>query len=362
VVPVCALAAAPAAPGGPAGRGAAVPAGFQPAAASFRSPASGVVLGGVACKGLVRGVWSRCAARLVATADGGVRWHFLTAPGARLVRLLSTSRGAAVSSVVFASRRNGWLYGPGLWSTHDGGAHWRRVSLGKAIVAMAAASGTVYAVARPAGYLSSGGPSELFASPAGQDAWAPVRSVPVSRAPASLAVSGRAAWFASSTHLRATADGVHWHRYPFRCPVTHDLANITAASRTHVLFLCTGNGAAGSSDKVVLSSASGGRAVHLAGRAPSGGSGAIIAVPPHRAKVITLAAESGASFLDRSADGGRTWTQMTVPGSAGGPLLSSLSYVSRKTGWAVLGEPGQGSQNRLLRTSDAGRTWHQASF
>jgi hypothetical protein len=54
VVPACALAAAPAALGTPAGRAAAVPAGFQPAAASFRSPASGVVLGGVACKGLVR--------------------------------------------------------------------------------------------------------------------------------------------------------------------------------------------------------------------------------------------------------------------------------------------------------------------
>jgi hypothetical protein len=155
---------------------------------------------------------------------------------------------------------------------------------------------------------------------------------------------------------------VRWHRYPFRCPATYDLANITAASRTHVLFLCTGNGAAGSSDKVVLSSAHGGRAVHLAGRAPSRGAGAIIAVPPHRAKVITLAAESGASFLDRSANGGRTWTQMTVPGSGGGPLLSSLSYVSRKAGWVVLGEPGQGSQNRLLRTSDAGRTWHRAGF
>jgi hypothetical protein len=54
-VPVLAAAAllAPAAasaqPAGPPGQAAKVPAGFQPAAASFYSPASGVVLGGVGC-------------------------------------------------------------------------------------------------------------------------------------------------------------------------------------------------------------------------------------------------------------------------------------------------------------------------
>jgi hypothetical protein len=61
----------------------------------------------------------------------------------------------------------------------------------------------------------------------------------------------------------------------------------------------------------------------------------------------------GASFLDRSANGGRTWTQMTVPGSGGGPILSSLSYVSRKAGWVVLGEPGYPCSVSTISTKTA---------
>jgi len=70
---------------------------------------------------------------------------------------------------VFASSRDGWLFQARLWSTHDGGAHWRSSPL-RAIEAMAASSGTVYAVVEP----STHGSEELFASPVGRDAWARV--------------------------------------------------------------------------------------------------------------------------------------------------------------------------------------------
>ena len=100
-----------------------VPAGFQPAAASFLSARTGFVLGGVGCR-----IQRACTARLVATADGGARWHFLKTPAVRFFNDAGASRGQAsrVSSVVFAGRRDGWLYGPGLWSTRDGGARWHR--------------------------------------------------------------------------------------------------------------------------------------------------------------------------------------------------------------------------------------------
>ena len=182
--------------------------------------------------------------------------------------------------------------------------------------------------------------------------------------------SSRAAWFASGggggdagvTHLQATTDGAHWHQYPFRCPGPgYGLQAIASASPSHVVFLCAGGGAAGSMGKQVLESANGGKTVHLIGQAPPGGDPYAIAVPPGRASVITLAAASGASFLDRSANGGKTWTELTVPGSSGGLPWNSLSYVSRTTGWVVLGGPGSGG-GRLLRTSDAGRTWHPVGF
>jgi len=126
---------------------------------------------------------------------------------------------------VFASRRNGWLYGPGLWATHDGGGRWRRIvlggnvipSLGGGVVAMAAAAGDVYAVVSPDPF--HGKPQELYRSPAGQDAWARVGTM-TGDPFASLAVSGKAAWFGTSTHVWTTADGVRWHKYPFRCAGT----------------------------------------------------------------------------------------------------------------------------------------------
>src|ERR1039458_8343065 len=67
-------AAAAAATGPPA-----VPASFQPASASFVSPASGYVLGAVGCT-----LGQVCSVRLVSTTDGGERWHFANVPDVAL--------------------------------------------------------------------------------------------------------------------------------------------------------------------------------------------------------------------------------------------------------------------------------------
>jgi photosystem II stability/assembly factor-like uncharacterized protein len=278
------------------------------------------------------------------------------------------TQASRVGGVVFASRQTGWLYGPGLWATHDGGATWRRIflggdivsSLGGGVVAMAAAAGTAYAVVAPDPF--HGKPAELYSSPAGQDRWARVGTMTGDPSWASLAVSGKAAWFGTSTALWATTDGAHWHQDPAPCPAADvdGLGSIAPASPSHVVFLCLGNGAAGSMGKEVLRSADGGKTVHLAGQAPFGGSGGVIAVPPHRSKVITLATAGGASMLDRSADGGKTWTTVTYPN--GGMPWSSLSYVTRAVGWVVADGPLQVSANRLLRTANAGRGWHTIRF
>lgn len=253
----------------------------------------------------------------------------------------------------------GWLYGPGLWSTHDGGAHGRRISVGGDIVpskgggvaAMAASAGTAYAVVSPDPF--NGRPDELFASPVGRDVCARVGRMTGSE----LAVSGRAAWFAGGTYLWATADGVRWHRLPFRCPgAYYGLADIAAASTSHVVVLCTNSALYNTAQEgiEVLSSADGGRTMHLAGRwAPIAGDGGAIAVPPSRPTVITFATSVGTpSWLGRSADGGKTWKQ--VMSSNRGAGWSSLSYLTRTVGWVVLGGPVTGGVSQLLRTSDAG--------
>ncbi len=357
LIPAAGLAAttSPAARAG-AGNGAAtVPAGFRPAWSGFYSPASGVVLGGVGCTG-----GPACRARLAATTDGGARWQLVTAPDVLLFNEGGNldDQASSVSGVVFASGRDGWLYGPALYATHDGGARWRKLSLGGAIDTMAASAGTAYAVVSPPGKRA-----ELFASPAGRNAWRRVGTM--TAAQDLLAVSGKATWFAQgtedvgSTYVWATADGRHWHKYPVRCPgsghgrarIDYGLSSVTAASPADVLFLCVGGEGMHFSDKELLASANGGKTTHLTGRPPTLGIGGVIAVPPHRPGQITLATEYA---VDHSASGGKTWKQVLFNG--GGDSLTSLAFVTKTVGWAV--EP-QGTNSRLMRTTNAGATWHQ---
>ena len=327
--------------------GATVPAGFRPSSASFYAPASGVALGGVGCLPT-----KPCAARLVATTDGGARWRPLNVPD------------APVTVVAFASPRDGWLYGQtgqygervaGLWATHDRGGHWRKLSLGGGVIeSMAASAGIVYAVVSPTGNK----PVELFASPVGRDAWARVGHFSVSTETGSaLAVYGRSAWFGGGTSLWATADGVHWTRYALRCPAgysgnTGGLVGIAAASLSHLWLVCVSSPGLGNQGKDLLSSVNGGRTTRLVETIPLGGEVAGFAAPLGRPEVITLATEF---TLDRSANGAKTWTREILV--SGGTSWSPVSYVSRNVGWAVAVQPGQ-----LLRTTDAGASWHTVSF
>ena len=152
---------------------------------------------------------------------------------------------------------------------------------------MAASAGTVYAVVR------RGADSELFSSPASRDAWARAGTMTGSN----LAVFGKAAWFGTSTagtstYLWATADGVHWRKYPFSCPTAPahlGLGGIAAASSWQVAFLCGVSEGTYHSAKEVLLSVNGGRTEHLTGQAPVAGDVAGFAVPPSRAAVITIA-------------------------------------------------------------------------
>jgi hypothetical protein len=346
----------------PPASSAAVPANFEPVSASFWSPAQGVALGGVGCTAQRHA----CTARLAVTADGGAHWRFVTAPDVRLFNSAGDilTQSSAVGGVVFADRLDGWLYGPGLYATHDGGAHWSKIvlggdiisSLGGGVATMAVSSGSTYAVVSPDPFY--GKPDELYKSPARRNAWA--RAGRMTATLATFATSGRAAWFASgagfgapATPLWATADGVHWHQYPFACPASYGLQSIAAASLSDLVFLCTGESSMGHTEKQVLRSADGGKTGHLVGPAPLPGVGGVLAVPPHSSAVITLAAEY---FLYRSADGGKTWKTVLFYG--GGAAWSSLSYVSRMVGSVVVSSGGQW----LLRTTDAGLTWHRIAF
>ena len=229
---------------------------------------------------------------------------------------------------------------------------------------MAASAGTAWAVVDPDPF--HGQADELYRSPVGKNAWARVGTM--TAANAVFAVSGRAAWFANSTgsseYVWATTDGVHWNKYPFSCPGTdYQQAGIAPVSPSHVLFLCAFPQGMFQTEKEVLLSVNGGRTARLIGPAPMRGDVAGFAVLPHRATIITIAVVTpGLDYLYRSANGGKTWAEVAVPGTGGGVSLGSLSYVSPTVGWMVIGGLFGGGTSHLLRTTDAGATWHQVRF
>jgi photosystem II stability/assembly factor-like uncharacterized protein len=92
---------------------------FEPVGASFITPDTGWVLG------RPRGCLS--CAMLVHTADGGRRWHVLPSPPAPTG--IDVSPATGVSNIAFADAANGFLYGPDLLASHDGGRSWTRQPL-----------------------------------------------------------------------------------------------------------------------------------------------------------------------------------------------------------------------------------------
>ncbi len=333
----------------PANESASVPAGFHASAASFSSPSSGVVLGGVDCT-----VLSPCRAGLAATSNGGASWQTLAAPKVWVANAATAT--PKVSQVVFASRQNGWLYDQfgtsSVWATHDRGGHWTRLTLPGIVQAMAASASTVYAV------VAHGTTDELYSSPANRNSWARVGTM--SAPSASLAVLGRAAWFGASPQLYATTDGVHWHRYSFSCPAGLFLARIAPSSSSHVAFLCTFAEGTFHTIKAVLLSVNGGKTEHLTGHAPVEGDNAGFAAPQLSNVVCIAVITPGLDYVYRSANSGKTGVRISIAGTSGGAPLSSLQFVSHTVGWLVVG--GAATPARLLRTSNAGASWQTVSF
>jgi hypothetical protein len=331
-----------------------VPGSFRPAAASFVSPSWGVVLGSA----------SRAyRAQLAVTADSGAHWSLMRAPSVWLAN--STPRLPQVNKVAFANRADGWLYDQynsgHMWVTHNGGKSWREVTLPGNVQAVTASANAVYAVAG----------NHLYRSPLPRDAWRQVSPGPRSGVMTgkTLAVSGYSIWFGSDTSLWTTADGAHWARYQVHSPgsyygIPYELAGIAAASPRTVAFLWAAPiGMYRSGIKVLVSSNGGRSERRTQADPPPVGDVAAFAVSPGRLGMISVAVVTpGLDNVYRSATQGKSWSTFRVPGTSGGAMLGSLEFMSPAVGSFVTGNPASTNGSQLLRTTDAGRTWHAVRF
>jgi hypothetical protein len=109
-------------------------ASFKPSAVSFISPTRGWVLGASGC--------SACAA-VRKTTDGGRTWTGLPSPGVQLP--FEHPRSVDVGDIAFADSRNGFLFGPALLVSHDGGRSWKRDAL-PPVQALGIGAGYIFAM------------------------------------------------------------------------------------------------------------------------------------------------------------------------------------------------------------------------
>ena len=350
-------------PGAP--EGSAVPSGFEPASVTFVSVTTAFVIG----------VDSSCAAgscvAVARTTDGGASWAALPAPPAAYVSHFGTAAGTpAVSEVRFADELDGWIWGPSLFATHDGGATWQSVGLGGPVVSLETSGGFVDAVVAPcSGEQECTGSLRLYQAPAEGGPFSRVLTGPST-------TSGAGVMFHLSLHapvgfadmsgveqpgqapVYATSDLAApngWKTFPDPCAVSPGYGlDAFVAPDTSVLYsLCGGQGAAGSVVKQVVRTEDGRSTV--AGTPPPAGDPESIAATSSGTLVVSAA--SGASSLYRSADGGSSWTATTF--SDGGIGFEDLGFTTATQGIVIHGQPGPPTNyaSQLLMTRDAGATW-----
>ncbi|MCL2583853.1 MAG: hypothetical protein FWE35_15525 [Streptosporangiales bacterium] len=355
--------ASPAASGSAAGQpaGGPVPGGFAAASATWVSADEGYVLGTAPCSK------APCTS-VLRTTDRGASWKGLPAPVVPLGRLGSAN--PEVWGIRFATPLHGFVFGTELQETTDGGEHWHPVDLPVQIsdpsfVSLEITGGQVLALMEQCvPGKSCSGHGLLMRRPLSGGGWQQVAQV---TAPSAIgAGSGMAAVLNGSRVLTTSDGGQSLASYATPCtnPDTDGAVAVAVTGPKSLALLCAGGAAAGSVRKTVYVSSDGGAQWTKAGSPAPGGDPYGIA--GGTASRLVVGADSGASWLYSSANGGRTWGTAFEKGD-GGMGFNDLGFTNSGDGSVVYApvttdDNGLHDPGRLLLTGDGGSAWHVVTW
>ena len=275
--------------------------------------------------------------RLAQSRDGGRTFSALAIPDAALAGGTGATLRRSATNVRFGSSRDGWLYGDGLWATHDGGSSWHAVPMSGGVSSLAAAHGVVWALVSA----NRGNDQHLWRSAVGSDSWTRVPDVTV---PA----SGDVAVFGSrvivlgagpTSKVWVSNDGSTFAAHPSGC--TSAMAAQLSASGSLWAKCVTGMAS------YVVTSADGVHWSQVPVSQDGGSAPNSLTLGARGPDDAILALDASQPIVDLHADG----TQQAVSRPpALGASIDYLGFTSPSVGYAIDG-------THLWRTSDGGDTW-----
>jgi len=322
-----------------------------------------------------RAVRGTCA-RVARTVDGGRHWQPLPDPPAQaMTDTTADCFPACVSHIRFATGSLGYLYGPDLLTTHDGGLSWQHAS-GPNVDQLEVLDHAVYRSA----WTHSGcpGPCDISVQRAaiGAADWHPVinpvdtpdrggppqlvgtDSILLAGAYGSLAgpVSARAKLY------RSTDGGATWQKLDDPCPNSRPdevvLTALATAPGGFVAGLCQQH--SNPSTGTLITSEDGGSTWSTPTPLPSGTIDMLAAASPQRLAVATAPVSGGGSFQAKlfvSTDGGRHWRTARIdPQQIEQSVPAWLGFETAQVGrW--IGDP-----HGIWTTYDGGQHWTRWAF
>lgn len=326
-----------------------VVAGFAAKSVTFVSQSTGFVLGTAPCAS------GSCLA-VARTDDGGRTWSGVPAPAARYANNVTDSEG--VHSIRFATADDGWIFGPELWSTHDGGAHWTKQSPlagAGAVWALEAANGTAHAAV-----FDPSSPSiRLLTTGVTSDSWqAAATSLPVGSGPVpqvQIVLQGASGWADVVNRVvvgGARLGGGTWTAWTPPCSNDNGPLTLAGVSPTTLVALCNAGVYGASADSV-------GWHAKLSTDGGSSFANAWATVPAHccferfaAASTSTMVVASTAGGIIATFDGGHTWATVSTVA-----VDTDMGFTTPSQGVAVDDQSGT-----LVMTYDGGHTWVKAAI
>jgi len=236
-----------------------VPPGDQVLDVDLRDPGNGRALVSRACR------HGRCVA-LSRTVDGGRHWQRMAVTDVPIGSVPSDCRNSCgATRVAFANPNDGYLFGPGMYTTSDGGRNWRQAT-GPTVDDLAVEGRTVVRIVHDHSGCPGPCKQRIQRAMAGGSSWVTATIFTGYGAPGTLALSSTGLVYAlfgdnlaagvihQPTLLRSPARGITWTRLTDGCAAKGGSEAVAvAAAAQRVALLCADHGGGAGANAIRLS-------------------------------------------------------------------------------------------------------------